>query len=246
MSGGFRTVWISDTHLGTRSCKADDLLAFLEQLQTDTLFLVGDIIDLWKLEMGGRLEQTHRLIIRKILDMARNGTRVIYIPGNHDEYFRDYLDMTFEKIEVHRHLLYPLLNRGTALVIHGDEFDWIIHKHRWLARLGTRMYDYLRRFNLAINLVRRNVFGLGYWSLSRYLNNQIDASTLVSNFEIAAVEMARQNNASMVVCGHTHREEFKDIDGIIYANDGDWVEACTYLTEDQTGAIRLRKWSQSS
>lgn len=237
-----RTVFISDVHLGTKGCRADLLLEFLKSVHVDTLVLVGDIVDVWSLRKNFFWPQAHNNVIRTVLGMAKHGTRVIYVPGNHDEVFRELAGSVFGNLEIHNEYVHTTADGRVFLVLHGDEFDSVVKCSPWLAKLGGRMYDFLLRMNRYVNLIRR-IFGFPYWSLASYLKHKVkNAVQYISNFEQAVAYAARKRGVDGVVCGHIHRAEITDLDGLLYCNDGDWVESCTTLVEDLNGRLALWNW----
>ena len=240
----YRTVWISDIHLGTRGCQAEFLLNFLRDLQCDTLYLVGDIFDGWRLKRNWHWPESHNTVVQKILRMARKGTRVIYVPGNHDEALRDYTGIHFGGIQVVRDAIHTTADGKRLLVLHGDAFDGVVKHARWLALLGDWAYNVCLWLNTWFNLIRRRL-GFGYWSLSAYLKNKVkNAVQFVDNYEHAVCEEVRRRQADGVVCGHIHKAEIRMIDGVLYCNDGDWVESCTALVEHADGRLEIVHWSE--
>lgn len=239
-----RTVWISDTHLGTPGCNAALLLDFLKSVRCDTLYLVGDIIDGWRLKRGWYWPPLHNDVARRVLKMAKKGTRVIYIPGNHDEMLREYVGLNFGGVEIAAHALHETADGRRLLVLHGDEFDGVVLYARWLAFLGDSAYSLLLRLNTAVNAVRRG-FGLPYWSLSAYLKRKVkNAVEYVCRFEEAVAHAARERGADGVVCGHIHSAEIRRFGNITYYNDGDWVESCTALVEHPDGRMEIIDWAE--
>ncbi len=235
----FRTIWISDTHLGTRGCNADALLRFLRDHDSDSLYLVGDIVDGWKLKRSWYWPQSHNDIVQKLLRKARKGTRVIYVPGNHDECFRDYVDHSFGGIVLMRDAVHVTADGRRLLIIHGDEFDGVVRYARWLALLGDYAYQAALSLNTLLNLVRRRL-GLPYWSISAFLKLKVkNAVNFISDFERAVVREARRRKMDGVVCGHIHHAAATRIEGIEYYNDGDWVESCTALVEHYDGRMEI-------
>lgn len=234
-----RSVWISDIHLGTPGCQAVALLNFLKHVECDTLYLVGDIIDGWQLRRQWYWPQTHNDVIQKLLRKARKGTRVIFIPGNHDEFARRYLGHTFGGIEVHEDFLHRTADGRLLWITHGDLFDAVVQHVRWLAYLGDTLYELTLRINRHFNSVRARL-GLPYWSLSKYLKLRVKrAVSYIGSFEEAVAAEARRRGAQGVVCGHIHHAELRDIDGVLYANDGDWVESLTALVEHHSGQLEI-------
>lgn len=242
----YRTLFISDTHLGLRSAKSEYLLDFLQHTDCDTLYLVGDIVDGWKLKSGWYWPAINNDIVRLLLNKARDGTRVIYVPGNHDEMFRGYTDINISGIQVVRNAVHQTADGQRLLVLHGDEFDGVVLTNPWLAHLGSWGYDVLLMLNRWFNWVRRRA-GFGYWSLSAYLKNQVkEAVKHINNFERAVVRETRERGLDGVVCGHIHHAMIAQFEDITYANCGDWVESCTALAENADGELQLVHWVDQS
>ncbi len=240
----YRTIWISDVHLGTRGSRAADLLEFLKYTESDTLYLVGDIIDGWRLRKGWYWPQSHNDVVQKLLRKARKGTRVVYIPGNHDEFARDFVETHFGVVEVKRDDMHMTADGRRLLIVHGDEMDVVMRCAPWLAALGDSAYTFALWLNRSYNKARA-ALGLPYWSLSQYLKHKVkSAVSYIGQFEDAIATMARQRGADGIVCGHIHQPEMRMIDGILYCNDGDWVETCSALVEDFDGQLHLLRWSE--
>jgi UDP-2,3-diacylglucosamine pyrophosphatase LpxH len=240
----FRTVWISDVHLGTRGCNAVMLVDFLHSIQCDTLYLVGDIVDGWRLRKGWYWPDAHNEVVRRILKMAHRGTRVVFVAGNHDEMLRDYAGMTFGGVELALEAVHTTADGRRLLVTHGDSFDGVVLYAKWLAFLGDKAYSLLLRSNIAVNAVRRR-FKLPYWSLSAHMKRKVkNAVQYVCSFEEAVAREATERGFDGIVCGHIHCAEIRNIGEVVYYNDGDWVESCTALTEDADGTIRILDWAQ--
>ena len=240
----YRTVWISDVHLGTRGCQADLLLDFLNEVTADTYYLVGDIIDGWRMKKSWYWPESHHAVITTIMEKAKNGAKVIFVPGNHDEFAREFVDMTFGHIDVKMNDIHETADGKRLLIIHGDEFDGVVKYAKWLAYLGDTAYNLAIVLNRYYNGVRRRL-GYGYWSLSAYLKNRVkNAVQFVCNFENAIAHEAAKRKVDGVVCGHIHHAEKRMIGDVLYCNDGDWVESCTALTEDQNGKLELLYWSE--
>jgi UDP-2,3-diacylglucosamine pyrophosphatase LpxH len=240
-----RSVFISDIHLGFKGCSAHYLLDFLRRVECEQLYLVGDIIDLWALERNFFWPQAHNDVIRTILGKARHGTRVIYIPGNHDRVFRDYDGWLLGNVEVRREVIHEAADGRRFLVLHGDEFDSVIRASPLLESLGNRAYCAVLRLNRYVNAVRQR-FGYPYWSLAAFLKHRVkNAVKYIANFERAVACEARERGVDGVICGHIHRAEILDIDGVTYCNDGDWVESCTTLIEDFQGRLSLLRWTET-
>ena len=239
----FRTVWISDTHLGTSGCSAELLLDFLKSIQPQTLYLVGDIIDGWRLKRGWYWPPRHNDIIRRVLKLANKGTQVVYIPGNHDEMLRDYTGLSFGGVDVVPEAIHTTADGRRLLVLHGDEFDGVVLYAKWLAFLGDYAYLALLKANVGFNLIRRR-FGLPYWSLSAHVKKKVkNAVAFISRFEEAVAHAAAERGVDGVVCGHIHSAEIRQFGGVTYYNDGDWVESCTALVEHPNGQIEIVDWA---
>ena len=238
----YRTIWISDFHLGTKECKAEFLLDFLRHNESETLYLVGDVFDGWAMARTWHWNQSHNDVIQKLLRKARKGTKVIYLPGNHDEFAREYLGLSFGRIDVEQEIIHVTADGRKLLVFHGDEFDGVVHHARWLSVLGSHVYRILMRINRGLNWMRR-VLGLPYWSLSAYMKHQTKrAVQFMADFESTMVRVAASKNADGVVCGHVHYPEIRMVDDYLYANCGDWVESCSALVEHFDGRLELVRW----
>ena len=240
----YRTVFLSDVHLGTRGSRADFLADFLEQTSCETLYLVGDIIDGWRLRRGWYWDSHHDEVLRLVLKATRNGTDVIYIPGNHDEMFRAWLPMRLEiaGVRLCADAVHKTADGRRLLVLHGDEFDSVVRYYPLLALLGDRAYAASLVINRWFNLGRRRL-GLPYRSLSAWLKRQVkEAVKAIDRFERAVADEARRRGVDGVVCGHIHHAEIRDIEGVLYMNDGDWVESCTALVEHPDGRLELIDW----
>ncbi|HYE37390.1 UDP-2,3-diacylglucosamine diphosphatase [Methylocaldum sp.] len=243
----YRTVWISDVHLGTRGCKDEYLLDFLRHIECERLYLVGDIIDFWKLKNGLYWPRLHNEIVRTVMAMAARGTRVIYIPGNHDEIFRGYIGTVFNGIEIHARWVHETAAGGRFLVLHGDEFDGVVCSSRWLAVLGSGAYDFLIEVNRWFNHGRR-ILGFPYWSMSAYIKHKVkNAVNFIFDFERALIHEAYEQKLDGVICGHIHHATLRMAEqGILYGNCGDWVESCTALAENHAGALSVLRWLEES
>lgn len=241
----YRTVFISDLHLGTAGCQASALLDFLKVHPCDTLYLVGDIIDGWQLRRRWYWPQAHNDVVQKLLRAARKGCRVIYVPGNHDEFARQFVGHHFGGIEVMQDAVHRTADGRSLWVVHGDYFDGVIQCARWLAHVGDTLYEFTLRLNRYLNKLRGRM-GLPYWSLSAYLKHKVKkAVSYVTDFEVAVAHEARRRGHQGVVCGHIHRAEIRTIDGILYCNDGDWVESLSALVEHRDGRLELVHWAAS-
>lgn len=242
----FRAVFISDIHLGTQGCQAGPLLEFLKAHPSDHLYLVGDIIDGWQLRRKWYWPQSHNDVVQKILRSARKGTRVIFVPGNHDEFARGFIGHHFGGVEVVQDAVHVTADGIKLWVIHGDYFDGVIQCAKWLAYVGDNLYEFTLKLNRHLNRLRGH-FGLPYWSLSAYLKQKVKkALNYVTDFEVAVAREARNLGHDGVVCGHIHRAEMRTIDGILYCNDGDWVESQTALVEHLDGRLELIHWAAQS
>jgi UDP-2,3-diacylglucosamine pyrophosphatase LpxH len=240
----FRTIWISDTHLGTPGCNAELLLDFLKSVECETLYLVGDIIDGWQLRKGWYWPPRHNDIVRRVMKMAKHHTRVVYVPGNHDEMFRDYVGLQLGDIELVPEAIHVTADGRRLLVLHGDMFDSIVMYARWLAFLGDSAYTLLLKANKSVNAVRR-IFGLPYWSLAAHLKKRVkNAVQFISNYEEVVAHAAAERGVDGVVCGHIHSAEIRLFGSVTYYNDGDWVESCTALVEHADGAMEILDWAE--
>ena len=240
----YRTLWISDLHLGTPGCQAEALLDFLRHTECETLYLVGDIVDGWQLRRNWYWPQAHNDVVQKLLRKARKGTRVIFIPGNHDEFARRYLHLNFGGVTVAEDWVHETADGRKLWVIHGDLFDGVIQCAKWLAHVGDSLYEFTLRLNRHLNTLRARM-GLPYWSLSQYLKRRVKrAVSYVDDFENAVAREAKKRGLQGVVCGHIHHAELRDIGGTLYANDGDWVESLTALAEQADGTLQILQWSE--
>jgi len=233
-----RTAWISDVHLGTRNSNAGMLLEFLRDYEFATLYIVGDLIDVWQMRRGIYWPQQHNDVIQKLLRKARKGTRIIYIPGNHDEFVGGFVGY-YGHIAIAKESVHLTADGRRILVIHGHELDTVVQNARWLAFAGDLGYQFLLRLNPLINFVRRR-FGLGFWSLSAYAKKRVkDAVNFIGEFEAAIVRYAERHAVDAVLCGHIHSAGIRQIGAVTYYNCGDWVETCSALVENFDGEIEL-------
>lgn len=244
----YRTVFVSDFHLGTRGCQAGELADFLKSMRCDRLFLVGDIVDGWRLRRGAYWDSEHDRVVRRILKIAKQGTEVIYIPGNHDEALRGWMDV-FPGIAGIRMVMqaeHVTAEGKRLLVMHGDEFDGVIRYAKFLAHLGDWAYDWAIAFNRVLGTVRKRL-GYPYWSLSKWLKLRVkEAVKTIDRFEHALSKEAASRGFHGVVCGHIHHAEMRDVDGILYLNCGDWVESRTALVEHQDGRLEMVHWATAA
>lgn len=238
----FRTIFISDIHLGTRACQADALLDFLRDHEADTIYLVGDIIDGWALRKGWHWPQAHNDIVQKILRKGRKGSRIIYLPGNHDEFLRDYYGTHFGGIEVVADAIHETADGRKFLVVHGDEFDFVIRHARWLAYMGDWAYDMAITINRWLGAIRRRM-GLSYWSISAWAKLKVkNAVNVISKFEDQLIAEAEKRGVDGVICGHIHHAVQRRLGSITYVNTGDWVESCTAAVEHWDGRIEILRF----
>jgi UDP-2,3-diacylglucosamine pyrophosphatase LpxH len=237
-----RSIFISDIHLGTAGCQAGPLLDFLKAHPSEHLYLVGDIIDGWQLRKRWYWPQSHNDVLQKLLRRARKGCRVVYVPGNHDEFARQFAGHHFGGIEVAQEAVHVTARGQRLWIVHGDHFDGVIRCAKWLAYVGDSLYEFTLRMNRHLNSLRARL-GLPYWSLSAYLKHKVKkALNYVTDFEVAVAAEARRRGHQGVVCGHIHRAEMRDIGGVLYCNDGDWVESRTALVEHLDGRLELVQW----
>lgn len=247
MERTYRSIFISDVHLGTKDCKAEQLNNFLKHNTCDTLYMVGDIIDAWKIQQNKlRWKQSHTNVIRRVLGHAKRGTKVIYVAGNHDEFLRPMIPykVSFGLIEIHNQTEHVGADGKHYLVTHGDLFDGITRLAPWISFLGDRAYEFILNLNNKFNWLRRK-FGFGYWSLSKYLKHRVKkAVDFIFQFENNLAAYCKKRGYDGVICGHIHHAEIKEIDGVVYMNDGDWVESCTALVEHWNGRWEIVTWTK--
>ena len=238
-----RSLFLSDIHLGTRGCRAELLLDFLRYHDADTIYLVGDIIDGWRLRKSWYWPQTHNDVVQKLLRKGRKGTRIIYVPGNHDEFLRDFLGTHFGGVEVHEDFIHETPDGRRYLVIHGDQFDVVVRRAKWLAHLGDWSYRVALGANTVLNTARRRL-GLTYWSLSAWAKLKVkNAVNFIGDFEETLVGEAARRKAEGVVCGHIHHAADHCRFGLHYINTGDWVESCTAIAENYDGTFEIIRWT---
>lgn len=239
-----RTLFLSDIHLGTRGSQADLLLDFLKWHDAETIYLVGDIIDGWRLKKGWYWPQAHNDVVQKLLRKARKGARLVYVPGNHDEFLRDYLGTHLGGVELVDRAIHETADGKRLLVIHGDQFDVVVRHAKWLAYLGDHAYDFALALNTVVGKVRRKL-GFEYWSLSAWAKLKVkNAVSFIGAFEQALLTEARRVGADGVVCGHIHHATIRDDQEIRYINTGDWVESCTAIVEHHDGRIEMVRWAE--
>jgi UDP-2,3-diacylglucosamine pyrophosphatase LpxH len=237
-----RAVFLSDVHLGTRASQAQALLEFLKVTEAETWYLVGDIVDFWKVRRGAHWPQTHNDVIQKLLKKARKGARIVFIPGNHDEALREFCGQSFGGIELAREAVHTRMDGRTYAILHGDEFDVVVRYAKWLAFLGDRSYELALAVNTPLNWVRRHL-GFGYWSLSAALKYRVKgAVNFIGEYEQSLAEAARRKSADGIICGHIHHAADRMIGPVHYLNCGDWVESCTAIVETAGGEMQLIRW----
>lgn len=240
-----RSIFLSDIHLGTRACQAQQLLDFLREYESDHLFLVGDIVDFWAMGRRGVYWSAEmNTFVQKVLKRARHGVRVVLVPGNHDEALREHVDASFGDIRVHQEYPHVAADGKRYLLLHGDEFDVVTKYHRWLAILGDHSYAFLVRVNVLLSWLRRQLGIGGYWSLAGYAKRKVkSAVSFICDFEESVVRAVRERGYDGVICGHIHAATIKPINGIAYINCGDWVDSCTAIVEHADGRMELVEWS---
>ena len=247
MKNKYRAIWISDLHLGTRGCKSDYLNSFLKHNSSEYLYLVGDIIDGWRLRSKWYWPQEHNNVIRKVLNKSKKGTEVIYITGNHDEFIRPYVTfgLNFGNVKILNSTVHESLDGRKLWVVHGDAFDGVTRYHKWVAILGDHAYNLLLWSNRHLNYFRAK-FGLGYWSLSKYLKQKAkEAVNFIYKFEEAISFETKKRGYDGVICGHIHHPEIKKINDVMYYNDGDFVESCSALVENYDGTFEIIYWHRT-
>ena len=249
MQKTYRSIFVSDVHLGTKDCKAGQLNNFLKHNSCDTLYLVGDIIDAWKIQQNKwRWKQSHTNVVRRVLGHAKRGTRVVFIAGNHDEFLRPMIPygFSFGLVEIHNQIEHIGADGKHYLVVHGDLFDGITRLAPWIAFLGDKAYDFVLGLNNKFNWIRRRM-GFGYFSLSKFLKHKVKkAVDFIFKFEENLANYCKKRGFDGVICGHIHHAEIKEINGVTYMNDGDWVESCTALVEHHNGRWEIVTWTKET
>ena len=241
-----RTIFLSDIHLGTRACQAGQLLSFLRNYDAEYVYLLGDIIDFWSLGRTIYWPAEHNTFIQKMLKRARHGTKVVFVPGNHDEALREYIGTRFGDIEVARDVLHTTADGKRLLLMHGDEFDQVTRHHRWVALLGDIAYSLLLRINALLSWTRRKLHRSGYWSLAGFAKRKVKgALDFIYGYEDSVAHHVRKMGLDGVVCGHIHSAVIKDMGGVTYINCGDWVDSCTAIVEHRDGRLELVHWNDS-
>ncbi len=241
----YKTIWISDLHLGSSQCQANLLLDFLKHNESEKLYLVGDIIDFWALSKKMYWPTEHNTVIQKVLRKARHGTKVIYIPGNHDENIREYEHYVFGDIEIKNSVIHNTVDNKNFLIVHGDEYDTIAQYHRWVAKLGSSGYDFLLQLNRVIRGMRRIFGSKSHFSLAAYIKFKVkNLVQFISDYEQSIVTTLQKEGLDGVICGHIHHAEIKLINNFLYVNTGDFVESCTAIVEHYNGQLELIHWQE--
>lgn len=241
-----RSLFLSDIHLGTRGCQAEMLLDFLRVHEAETIFLVGDIVDGWRLKVSWNWPQMHNDVVQKLLRKVRKGTRIIYIPGNHDEFLREYVGSNFGGIDIVEEYIHTTADGRRMLVLHGDKFDIVVRHVKWLALLGDWAYDFALFLNVYVGKVRRRM-GLPYWSFSAWSKQKVKtAVNFIGAFQTAVASDARKQDVDIVLCGHIHQPAVETIEGVLYINTGDWVESCSAVLEHDDGRLELVHWAKAA
>lgn len=239
-----KTLFLSDIHLGTRGCQAEHLLDLLKHYDAETIFLVGDIIDGWRLKSVWHWPPLHNVVVQKLLRKVRKGARIVYVPGNHDEFLREYVGENFGGIDIVEEATYQLIDGRKVLILHGDKFDTVVRNIKWLAHLGDWAYEFAMFINRHLNVVRQ-VLGLPYWSFSAASKAMVkQAVSFIGAFEDAVIADAKHQGAQVVVCGHIHHAAIRQVGPVLYVNCGDWVESRTAIAEHLDGRLELIRWDE--
>lgn len=246
MNNQYNALFLSDIHLGYKDCKAEYLIDFLNKNDANTIYLIGDIVDIWSLKKQFHWPASHNAVLSLLIEKSRTGTQIIYLPGNHDEDLKAYCGGNFNDIEVHKRYVHTTINGKNLLLMHGDDFDSEVCLSRFYAKLGDTMYDFLLFMNRHFNRLRRK-FGYHYWSLAAHIKSKVPkAKEAISRYKAAALKEAKKLGYDGIVCGHIHHPEVDLVDDIMYCNDGDWIESCTALVETLEGDLELVHWSDMS
>lgn len=241
----YKSVFVSDVHLGTKMSQAGSFLEFIKLIECEKLYLVGDIIDGWAMHRSFYWPQQHNDVIQKLMRKARKETEVIYLPGNHDEFLRSFGDHEFGNIKLQNTAIHVGINGKKYIVMHGDQFDVVVNNMKWLAHLGSWAYDVSIMLNVLVTKIR-NMFNLPYWSLSAWAKYKVkEAVNFIGEYEQNLSSYAKSKSADGIICGHIHHANIRNIDNISYMNSGDWVESCTALVENLNGSWEIIKWKQS-
>ena len=238
----YPSIWLSDIHLGCIDCKADFLLSFLDTIECDRIFLVGDIVDFWALKRRMHWPESHNKVLNLLLKKAQEGTEVIYLPGNHDSLMKPYEKLLFGSIKIHNEYIYQTIGGKKLLMLHGDKYDSQVCFGKLQAKVGDLLYDFLLWLNRSHHKIRK-LFGLPYWSLASYIKTKVKkANEAIARYRMAAIQDAINQGADGIICGHIHHPQLCIEKGILYCNDGDWIENCTTMVETKDGNLRLLKW----
>lgn len=242
----YQAIFLSDIHLGYKDCKADYLIDFLNKNQAKTIYLIGDIVDIWSLKKHFYWPESHNKVLHKLIALSQNGTEIIYIPGNHDEDLKSYWGGQFNNIKVRQRYQHTTQTGKKLLLLHGDDFDGEVCLSRFYAKLGDTLYDFLLFLNRHFNRFRRR-FGYHYWSLAAHIKAKVPkAQEAIARYKKAAIKEVKKLGFDGIVCGHIHHPEIAEIDGLLYCNDGDWIESCTAMVETLSGDLKLVHWSDLS
>jgi UDP-2,3-diacylglucosamine pyrophosphatase LpxH len=241
----YRSIFISDVHLGSRGCQASLVLDFLQSTECKQLYLVGDIVDVWAMKQGVYWPEAHNQVVREVLGKAERGTEVIYTPGNHDELFRTHQGASFGRVVVREEMIHTTADGRRFLVMHGDAFDTVVQNSKWLAKIGAKAYDNLLALNGLISRIR-GLLGMRYWSLAAYVKHKVkNAVSYIGEFETTVANEAERRRVHGMICGHIHHAEMREIGTVVYCNCGDWVESCTALVEHHDGRLELLRWTDA-
>lgn len=239
-----RSLFISDVHLGSQNSQADLLLDFLRCHDAEKIYLIGDIVDGWKLKRNWYWPQSHNDVIQKLLRKGRKGAEIFYLPGNHDDFLRDFDESQFGSVTIVDRVVHEGLDGRRYLILHGDQFDLVVRNARWLAFFGDHAYEFAMKIDTVLNFARRR-FGFGYWSLSAWAKMKVkNAVNFISEFERILSNAAAEEGAEGVICGHIHHAVIRDMNGRTYLNTGDWVESCTAIVETFEGRFELIRWTE--
>ena len=240
----YRSIFLSDMHLGTRGCQAPLILDFLKHNDAESYFLVGDIIDGWRMRSSFYWPQLHNDVIQKLLRKVRRGARMVFVPGNHDEFARQFIGLSFGGVEIVRNIMHTTADGKKYLIMHGDEFDVVVRHSKWIAFLGDWAYDFAIFVNTHFNTIRR-WFGFGYWSFSAWAKLKVkNAVNFIGAFERQLAGEARRRGADGIICGHIHHPTIREIEGVTYVNTGDFVESCSLVVEHRDGRLEVLFWSK--
>lgn len=239
-----RSIFVSDIHLGTRHCQADLLIDFLAAHDCDRIYLIGDIIDGWRLEKNWYWPDAHEDVVDAVLHKGRQGSKIFYIPGNHDEFAHDFADQLADHIHVVRELIHETADGRRYLIIHGDQFDVVIQNAKWMAYIGDWFYEFCLNTNTWLNFARKRM-GLGYWSLGAFAKRHVKTFVnIIGQYEVVVAAAVQERGVQGVICGHIHHAESRDMNGIHYVNTGDWVESCSAVVEHFDGSLEVMFWTE--